>query len=117
MADIDPYAEWFHDWMHHVGLPVRITETKRSYARQFWLYASGRTRPGPILTKTLTGSRHLTGEAFDFTFTGLQHRQSSEAWQYAGAVVKWMGLVWGGDWKMRDYGHAELPSDDLSGRA
>ena len=110
MAEIDPYAEWFTEWMRYVGLPVRITEVRRSLARQAWLYSSGRARPGPILTKTLAGSRHITGRAFDFTFERLEHRRSSEAWQYAGSVVRFMGLVWGGDWKMRDLGHAEFPS-------
>lgn len=41
-----------------------IAEIRRSYARQLFLYAQGRTRPGPIVTRTLN-SKHLKGLAMD----------------------------------------------------
>jgi peptidoglycan L-alanyl-D-glutamate endopeptidase CwlK len=43
---------------------IRYGECRRSYARQVYLYASGRNRTGPILTKTLD-SRHRWGLACD----------------------------------------------------
>jgi hypothetical protein len=33
-----------------------------------------------------------------------------EAWADYGAAVRSEGLVWGGDWRMRDLPHAELPA-------
>lgn len=42
----------------------RLGEGRRTEARQRWLYASGRTRPGPILTNTMD-SRHRVGLAGD----------------------------------------------------
>jgi len=47
-----------------VGCKITIGETWRSPERQKWLYASGRTRNGPIVTKTLN-SRHIIGKAID----------------------------------------------------
>lgn len=35
----------------HNGVPFKVDETNRTRERQAWLYASGRTRPGPILTQ------------------------------------------------------------------
>ena len=46
------------------GFDPIVFETKRSQARQLWLYAQGRTRPGPKITWTLT-SKHITGKAVD----------------------------------------------------
>ena len=49
-------------------LNIRIGETKRSLDRQKYLFASGRTRKGKILTYTLD-SRHIIGEAVDIFLT------------------------------------------------
>lgn len=46
------------------GYEIRITETRRTLARQQWLYSLGRTRPGKIVTWTLE-SRHRWGLAAD----------------------------------------------------
>jgi peptidoglycan L-alanyl-D-glutamate endopeptidase CwlK len=43
---------------------IRVGETRRTAERQAWLYASGRSRPGPILTYTLN-SNHRWGLAAD----------------------------------------------------
>lgn len=37
-------------------------------------------------------------------------REARKAWAEYGAAVKAEGLVWGGDWRMRDLPHAELES-------
>ena len=42
-----------------------IDQGKRTPAQQEWLYASGRTRKGPIVTYT-RNSKHLLGRAIDF---------------------------------------------------
>ena len=33
------------------GVPFKIDETDRTEERQAWLFASGRTRPGPVITQ------------------------------------------------------------------
>lgn len=49
------------------NLPFRLFEGRRSEDRQAWLYASGRTRPGPIVTKAGPGdSYHQYGLAGDY---------------------------------------------------
>lgn len=50
--------------MKAIGHPMKIIETIRTYERQAWLYASGRTRPGKILTQTMH-SNHFVGKACD----------------------------------------------------
>lgn len=47
---------------------INVSETRRSAERQRWLYASGRTRPGPILTYTMD-SKHRWGLAADLVIT------------------------------------------------
>lgn len=51
------------------GLRVTVGETARSQERQDWLFQSGRSRPGPIVTWTLT-SNHTPGRAVDFIING-----------------------------------------------
>ena len=46
------------------GFDPIVFESRRSLARQLWLYAQGRTRPGPKITWTLA-SKHLSGKAVD----------------------------------------------------
>lgn len=47
---------------------IRVGETRRTAERQAWLYASGRSRKGPILTYTLD-SNHRWGLAADLVIT------------------------------------------------
>jgi hypothetical protein len=53
--------------LEELGYDPWVYETYRSPARQAWLYASGRTREGPIVTNTLTPSPtgHGSGKAVD----------------------------------------------------
>lgn len=62
-----PLESWLaaaNAWGARVGVRVEVYETHRTAARQAWLHASGRTRPGPILTQTLD-SAHEYGVAAD----------------------------------------------------
>lgn len=104
---IDPYVQDFIDAMEYEDLPVKISEVKRSRARQLELYAQGRTKPGAVVTWT-TRSKHLSGEAFDFDFIYAEDNRDPEAWGIAGEVLAGMGLVWGGEWRVQDLRHAEL---------
>ncbi|MFO1236774.1 MAG: M15 family metallopeptidase [Alphaproteobacteria bacterium] len=90
------------------GAPFRVLEGMRTPARQKALVAAG-------ASKTLN-SRHLTGHAVDLGATV----EGAVRWDwplYAGlaramkqaAADLGLPLVWGGDWKMRDGPHFELP--------
>jgi hypothetical protein len=46
---------------------ARVFEARRTLERQKRLYASGRTRPGNILTQTMN-SKHLLGKSVDVVF-------------------------------------------------
>lgn len=108
---IDPWVDEFVDQMGAYGIPVKIAEVRRTAARQRELYAQGRTRSGPVVTWT-TRSRHISGEAFDFDFVDARDQHDFDAWQIAGEVGRGLGLDWGGDWRVQDLRHFELPPDE-----
>ena len=65
-----------------------------------------------------TNSRHLTGDAIDvcpysqYDLHGpdkLQWDGGDPIWTKVGRIGTSLGLVWGGDWVVRDLGHFELP--------
>lgn len=91
------------------GISFKTICTHRSQTEQDLLYARGRTEPGPKVTWTKR-SRHTDGEAFDVVI--LKEDGSAdwrgESYIRIGTLGKGLGLVWGGDWKVRDYGHFEL---------
>lgn len=91
--------------MRAAGHPLRIAETGRSAARQDWLFAQGRTRPGPVVTWT-RASRHETGRAVDVTVGGPEQARGYALLQ---EVARAEGLVTLG---MRDPGHLELREGD-----
>lgn len=62
-------AETFLTRCYEEGLPVVITETYRSQARQDELYEQGRSRSGPIVTWT-HHSMHTERRAFDICKDG-----------------------------------------------
>jgi peptidoglycan L-alanyl-D-glutamate endopeptidase CwlK len=97
------------DRMERRGLPIRLNEGFRTRERQAWIYAQGRTRPGPIVTKAAPGtSRHETGRAFDIVMKG-KEPYNPLGLSIAGQVGQELGLVWGGAWKFTDLPHFELP--------
>jgi len=59
LADMDEWCK--ANWPGHKST---ISESYRTQARQDWLYAQGRTRPGDIVTWTLHSS-HSSGLAAD----------------------------------------------------
>ena len=79
------------------GVPIRVTEGFRSSERQEELYAQGRTKPGPIITKARGGqSLHNYGVAFDICFQSSTPYEGD--WAKVGKLGKSIGLEWGGEW-------------------
>jgi peptidoglycan L-alanyl-D-glutamate endopeptidase CwlK len=103
------------------GIRVIITCTYRSPEEQDELYAQGRTKPGRKVTNAKAGqSEHNTqlngtpaARAFDIAIKDSTGKLNWDAhhrhWKRAGEIGKALGLVWGGDWKIRDLPHFELP--------
>jgi len=68
------------------GVPFRLFEGYRSPQRQQYLYAQGRTRPGPIVTKARPWtSYHQYGLAGDFVL----FENGRWSWDTSGASARW----------------------------
>jgi peptidoglycan L-alanyl-D-glutamate endopeptidase CwlK len=98
------------------GYPVGIVEAGRTDEHQRWLYAQGRTRPGPIVTNAPTAltSWHGYFLAIDFMHRALgfkpfgENAKGNERWfAYVAAIFKKHGLSWGGDWSKPDTPHIQ----------
>jgi len=98
---------------------VRIVQGLRTVEEQDDLYAQGRTKPGPIVTKAKGGSSfHNYGLAIDFALlydgklswdlnTDFDHDNVKD-WQEVVDAFKAKGFSWGGEWKsLKDYPHLE----------
>lgn len=83
----------FLDECKKAGLDIFITETYRSQARQNYLYAQGRTRPGNEVTWTLN-SRHTSRLAWDIATNGKDLYDKSVI-DKAGAIAEKLGITWG----------------------
>lgn len=105
----DAYAAALRDWCRYYGIPIRITEGKRSWFQQARLYAQGRILPGPIVTNAPPGSSvHESGNAFDVAIMG-PRPYDPELMGYVGQIGKALGLRWGGEFKtLDDKPHFEL---------
>lgn len=116
------------------GLPLLVWEVYRSREKQRALYAQGRsdeqlrkagytdselklyrvwgyTADKPIVTKIINPRYHGAGRAMDCCW--LVNNKPTwdvpmEWWQTYGRAAKAHGLVWGGDWKMKDLAHVQL---------
>lgn len=100
------------------GLDVLIYCTLRSMAEQADVYASGRTRPGPILTAARPGeSRHnpdADGLAWAFDaipmIGGKPQWNNDAALMLMGQAGESVGLKWAGRWRgrLRERVHFQL---------
>lgn len=84
-----------------------LVEGHRSQARQDWLYAQGRTRPGDIVThaKVSNHTGGLAGDCYPVDIHGnVMWDAPQEIWQQYGHCIRSQhGVQWGGDW-----GHPEV---------
>lgn len=110
---------------HAAGLQVYVFESIRSVERQRWLYAQGRTRPGPIVTNAAAGySWHEYGLAVDLVFDGSPSPGIQWDWngdfigpkrgdyQQLGHIMQAHGLQWLG---APDSAFFEMPHFQLTG--
>ncbi|GAA5514758.1 hypothetical protein Dcar01_03519 [Deinococcus carri] len=80
-----PLEHWLADaraWGKPRGIEVCVYETFRTAERQAWLYAQGRTRPGPVVTYTLDSS-HEYGLAADWVPLRLVGERWVQDWSHA----------------------------------
>jgi peptidoglycan L-alanyl-D-glutamate endopeptidase CwlK len=120
------------------GIDFIFTCTYRSNQEQEELYAQGRTKPGRIVTWAHAGESlhnrvdadgNPASRAFDIVVlrhgklvwgtggNGIDNDPTDddtddlELWQRAGAVGKYVGLEWAGDWpkNKREFPHFQLP--------
>lgn len=98
---------------------IRVSSGRRTIYEQEVLYGYGRTRAqlqvhgmNPalarpdrmVVTWVLPGaSAHVIGAAIDLSLADY----GESAFKQLGRAAKLCGLTWGGDWKVRDYGHFE----------
>lgn len=104
------------------GLPILITQTKRTELEQQALWEQGRTRPGKVVTNARPGdSAHcpphdFSGLAFDVAFRVLETGEvtwnppEGRTWEEVGAIGEALGLEWGGRWTgFQDKPHFQWP--------
>lgn len=91
-------------------IDIFITETYRTQARQNYLYQQGRSRPGAIVTWTVT-SRHTSRLAWDIAVAPPKSLYDVATLSKVGAIARKLGITWGGDWKGSiDRPHFEVSS-------
>ncbi|MGI8668473.1 MAG: M15 family metallopeptidase [Aridibacter sp.] len=94
-----------------LGYTLIVAEGYRTPEKQNEYYAQGRTKRGSIITyKKGNEGKHTQGKAvdFDFVINGKQSNSNNNNWSIIGKIAKQLGLIWGGDWKFRDYRHVEI---------
>lgn len=94
------------------GVDVLIYCTYRSETEQAELYASGRTKPGPILTNAKPGeSKHQDRVAWDAVpmVNGKPQWSDKAAYAVMGRVAEGLGIKWAGRWrgKLKETAHFE----------
>jgi len=95
------------------GYCARARSTWRSVAEQLVLYKHGKTGVKFSFHNALRKGKPCS-LAVDFT-PCYNRDKTRRFWQLLGRSAKAHGCTWGGDWKMRDYGHVQLlPNSALS---
>jgi peptidoglycan LD-endopeptidase CwlK len=101
---VQPLARKLIETAVEQGIHVKIICGARTREEQDAIYAQGRTKPGPVVTKAKGGtSMHETGVAFDvgiFSRNGKKYFGESPDYEKVGKIGRDLGLDWGGDWKV-----------------
>lgn len=82
------------------NVQIIVVQGLRTFAESDALYAQGRTKPGPIVTKAAAGqSYHNYGLAFDFAMItdGKDDETVGPLWMKVVAVMEKYGMTWGGN--------------------
>jgi len=94
-----------------LGVEAKYISGHRSWAEQDAIYAQGRTKPGPIVTKAKGGeSNHNYGIAADvglFLPDGKYLAESSFYSRIGRVVAFFPELEWGGTWRFSDEPHIQ----------
>jgi peptidoglycan L-alanyl-D-glutamate endopeptidase CwlK len=101
------------------GMQVEVVQGLRTFAEQDGLFAQGRSKPGPVVTRARGGqSNHNYGLAVDLVpFNGGQPNWNAPlgVWTTIGSEAEKLGLEWGGDWKkFVDKPHVQLPGMSIA---
>lgn len=107
LIKFEPFLQEAELAMGAEGVTVEVISGLRSYSAQAALYAQGRTKPGPIVTKARPGSSwHNFGLAIDLGLfkSGLYLDEKKPAYAdklYAtiGEIAAMHGIEWAGIWK------------------
>lgn len=124
--DLLPLALQFIKDCKAAEIEILIYCTYRSAAEQNAEYAKGRTKAGKVVTFLKGGqSKHnftIDGQpaskAFDCApvVNGvIDWSGEGPTWEHMAAIGKNVGLIWGGDWVMKDKCHWELKGGDPYG--
>lgn len=92
----------FINALRQAGIPAYISSSRRTYAEQGRLVASGASQT--------MNSKHVQGRAFDIDILGYGRDDLPSWWWLAlGKYGERLGLAWGGRWTtFYDAGHFEL---------
>lgn len=107
LAKFEPFLAEAEAAMTTQGVAIEVISGLRSWAAQAALYAQGRTKPGPIVTKARPGSSwHNYGLAIDLgLFKGGKYLDSAnpaladKLYSIIGAIAARHGIEWAGTWK------------------
>ena len=109
---VQPLARRLIETATEQGIHVKIICGNRTYKEQDALYAQGRSKPGPVVTKARAGqSNHNFGTAFDigiFSENGAEYFGEHPDYAKVGKIGEALGLEWGGDWKFVDEPHFQF---------
>lgn len=105
--------------MARQGHTVEVTQGMRTFAEQDALFAQGRTRPGPVVTRARGGqSNHNFGTAVDlcpFVNGKPDWNAPPAVWLAIGTEAVRQGLEWGGNWpKFIDKPHVQMAGPSIS---
>ena len=106
-AKFEPFSTQVEAFLLPKGVTVEVISGLRSWAAQAALYASGRTKPGRIVTKAKPGSSwHNYGLAIDLGLfksgVYLDEKKPAEAdklYAEIGKIAAKLGIEWAGNWK------------------